>query len=62
VQSSEVVQGMVFKCEIEGDVTKKSQAKVAIYTSAVDIMQTETKVSTGVHLLLLACHITDVCC
>jgi hypothetical protein len=35
---------MVFKRHVEGDITKKFQAKVAVYTGAVDIMQTETKV------------------
>lgn len=40
---SQVVQGMVFKRQIEGDVTKKDQAKVAVYTCPVDITQTETK-------------------
>ncbi|PSN34362.1 T-complex protein 1 subunit theta [Blattella germanica] len=43
VHSSEVVQGMVFKRQVEGDIIRKSQAKVAIFTCAVDIMQTETK-------------------
>ncbi|XP_069695086.1 T-complex protein 1 subunit theta [Periplaneta americana] len=43
VHNSEVVQGMVFKRQVEGDITKKSQAKVALYTCTVDIMQTETK-------------------
>lgn len=43
VQSSEVVPGMVFKNQLQGDITKKTEAKVAIYTCAVDIMQTETK-------------------
>lgn len=62
MQNSEVVPGMVFKHQVQGDVTKKSEAKVAIYTCAVDIMQTETKVSSDVRLLLLACQITDVCC
>lgn len=62
MQNSEVVPGMVFKRQVQGDVTKKSEAKVAIYTCAVDIMQTETKVSTDVRLLLIACQITDVCC
>lgn len=42
--NSQVVQGMVFKRQVEGDVTKKFQAKVAVYACAVDIMQTETKV------------------
>lgn len=34
---------MVFKRQVEGDITKIENAKVAIYTCAVDIMQTETK-------------------
>lgn len=43
LNSSSVVQGMVFKRHVEGDVTKKLKAKVAVYTCAIDIMQTETK-------------------
>jgi len=35
---------MVFKRFVEGTVTKKSQAKVVLYTCPVDIMQTETSV------------------
>lgn len=41
--SSEVVQGMVFKRNVEGDITKKHSAKIAVYTCPVDITQTETK-------------------
>jgi chaperonin GroEL (HSP60 family) len=52
VSNSEVLQGMVFKRQVEGDVTKKFQAKVAVYTCAVDIMQTETKVRTCQFMLL----------
>jgi T-complex protein 1 subunit theta len=48
VHNSEVVQGMVFKRQVEGDVTKKAQAKVAVYTCAVDVMQTETKVRSDI--------------
>lgn len=40
---SEVVNGMVFKRQVEGDITSMKQAKVALYSCAVDIMQTETK-------------------
>lgn len=43
LSSSQVVQGMVFKRQVEGDVTKKSQVKVVVYTCPVDISQTETK-------------------
>lgn len=43
VCNSKVLQGMVFKRQVEGDVTKKFQSKVAVYTCAFDIMQTETK-------------------
>lgn len=35
--------GMVFKREVEGDVKKASDAKIAVYSCAVDINQTETK-------------------
>lgn len=41
--ASSVVQGMVFKRHVEGEVTNATKAKVAIYSCAVDIMQTETK-------------------
>ncbi|CAL7952233.1 unnamed protein product [Xylocopa violacea] len=41
--NSEVVQGMVFKRQVEGDVTRKDNANIAVYTCAVDVMQTETK-------------------
>ncbi|XP_075226574.1 chaperonin containing TCP1 subunit 8 [Lycorma delicatula] len=40
---SEVIHGMVFKRNVEGDITKKTEAKIAVYTCAVDVMQTETK-------------------
>lgn len=41
--SSRVFRGMVFKRHVEGDVVERLQAKVAVYTCAVDITQTETK-------------------
>ena len=41
---STIVQGMVFKREVEGNVTKVEKAKVAIYSCPLDSMQTETKV------------------
>ncbi len=37
------MQGMVFKRQVEGDITKQTEAKIAVYTCAVDIIQTETK-------------------
>lgn len=40
---SEVLSGMVFKREVEGDVASASKAKVAVYSCPVDITQTETK-------------------
>lgn len=40
---SEVVNGMVFKRQVEGEVTSQTNAKIALYSCAVDIMQTETK-------------------
>ncbi|KAJ8975256.1 hypothetical protein NQ317_012472 [Molorchus minor] len=41
--NSQVVQGMVFKRHVAGDITKAVKAKIALYSCAVDIMQTETK-------------------
>lgn len=43
LQSSKIIQGMVFKRQVEGDVTKMEKAKIAVYTCPVDITQTETK-------------------
>jgi len=43
LDNSQVMQGMVFKRHVEGDVTKKISAKIAVYTCAVDVIQTETK-------------------
>ncbi|KAF7370787.1 hypothetical protein MSAN_00712200 [Mycena sanguinolenta] len=41
--NSRVVQGMVFGREPEGSVKQAKKAKVAVFTSALDIAQTETK-------------------
>lgn len=41
--SSSVLNGMVFKREVEGTVTKLEDVKVAVYSCPLDIMQTETK-------------------
>lgn len=41
--SSEVVNGMVFRRNVESTVTKQEKCKVAVYTCPVDALQTETK-------------------
>lgn len=41
--NSTTVNGMVFKKQVEGEVSKKEKAKVAIYTCPIDIATTETK-------------------
>lgn len=46
VLSSSVVQGMVFKKSIDGDVTKIEKGKIAVYSCPVDSSSTETKVRT----------------
>ncbi|KAG2153396.1 chaperonin Cpn60/TCP-1 family [Suillus clintonianus] len=43
LSGSKVVQGMVFGREPEGIVKKISNAKVAVFTCALDVAQTETK-------------------
>nr|XP_022910087.1 T-complex protein 1 subunit theta [Onthophagus taurus] len=43
LQSSKVIQGMVFKRDVEGDIQQMLNAKVVVYSCAVDILQTETK-------------------
>lgn len=40
---SEVVNGMVFKRFVEGDISSAQKAKIAVYSCPVDILQTETK-------------------
>ena len=44
IHGSSVVQGMVFKRNVEGDITKAENCKVAVYSCPLDVMQTETKV------------------
>ncbi|KAF8131995.1 chaperonin Cpn60/TCP-1 family [Boletus edulis] len=43
LSGSRVIQGMVFGREPEGMIKKVTKAKVAVFTSALDIAQTETK-------------------
>jgi len=38
---------MVFKRQVEGEITKAEDCKVAVYSCPLDIMQTETKVITA---------------
>lgn len=53
--NSEIVQGMVFKRSVEGDITKQTKAKIAVYTCPVDIATTETKVGTMENQGILKC-------
>lgn len=43
LNKSEVVNGMVFKRFVEGDVASAEKAKIAIFSCPLDIIQTETK-------------------
>ncbi|XP_077596281.1 T-complex protein 1 subunit theta isoform X1 [Stigmatopora nigra] len=43
VTSSSVLHGMVFKKEVEGDVTSVKDAKIAVFSCPFDCMVTETK-------------------
>lgn len=43
VTASSVVQGMVFRRAVEGDVSSAENARVAVFSCPLDIMQTETK-------------------
>lgn len=51
VENSKAMQGMVFKRQVEGDIKKAENCKVAVYTCPLDIMQTETKVWLILHFL-----------
>jgi len=41
---------MVFKRTNEGDITKQTDAKIAVYTCPIDITTTETKVCCTLQL------------
>ncbi|XP_065176761.1 T-complex protein 1 subunit theta-like [Sycon ciliatum] len=43
VLQSKVIRGMVFKREVEGDVTRVENARIVCFNCAFDFMQTETK-------------------
>jgi len=43
VTASEVLQGMVFKRGVEGTVTEKLKARIAVYSCPFDVTTTETK-------------------
>ena len=42
--ASEIVNGMVFRRHVEGDVTKVNNAKICVLSCPLDSMATETKV------------------
>lgn len=44
MNSSQVIQGMVFKREVEGNITKVEDAKIVVFSCPLDSMATETKV------------------
>lgn len=49
LEESQVVRGMVFHREPDGDIKRAEKAKVAIYSCALDIQQTETKGTVLLH-------------
>ena len=49
ISKIDLVQGMVFKRQIEGTTTKVKNAKVAIFTCPIDISSTETKGTVLIH-------------
>ena len=51
VLQSSIVQGMVFKRAVEGEITKAKNCKVAVYSCPLDAMQTETKVCTMFYII-----------
>lgn len=53
--SSTWMSGMVFTRQVEGDVTKATDCKVAVYSCPLDIMQTETKVTNYIKLFAPIC-------
>lgn len=55
VHQTDVIQGMVFKRAVEGELTKAEKCKIAVYSCPLDILQTETKgtiiIKTGEELM-----------
>ena len=51
MHASEVIRGMVFVREAEGDVRKVENAKIAVFSCALDSETTETKVSWKLYFL-----------
>ncbi|KAK3854846.1 hypothetical protein Pcinc_038701 [Petrolisthes cinctipes] len=49
IHRSEVVQGMVFRRTVEGSISTKDKAKVAVYSCPFDITTTETKGTVLIH-------------
>ncbi|KAI2777710.1 T-complex protein 1 [Daldinia loculata] len=49
LEQSKVVKGMVFPKEPDGSVKKATKAKVAVFSCAIDISQTETKGTVLLH-------------
>lgn len=43
VNSSEIIQGMVFKSDVESTIKNVNKAKIVVYNCAIDISQTESK-------------------
>lgn len=43
LSKSEVLKGMVFKRQVEGDISSAENCKIAMFSCPVDIIQTETK-------------------
>ena len=51
MHASEVIRGMVFVREAEGDVRKVENAKIAVFSCALDSETTETKVRRKLYFL-----------
>ena len=49
IHASEVIQGMVLQRQAEGDVQKAENAKIVVFTCALDSETTETKVCSDVN-------------
>ncbi|KAK7054804.1 T-complex protein 1 subunit theta [Paramarasmius palmivorus] len=67
LSASKVILGMVFGREPEGTIKKVTKAKVAVFTSALDITQTETKgtifkeiADSGVKVIIAGSSVGDL--
>ena len=59
MHASDVVRGMVFLREAEGDIHKVENAKIAMFSCALDSETTETKVRSEIFIVNITVFILE---